>query len=222
MRSKNRNILVALVAVLALGAVASASASAALPEFKTAPGETLPVSFTGQGGSASWSGPGYAFTCRETSMAGTISAAKSVTKGSLVFNGCKVGANKCHSEGSENNEQIKTGPLEGTLAYISKTAKTAGIDFKAEGSEYWTTMICFGGARQRVRGSIVMPITSVNKLSTSFTLAARGSGGSYEDESGLKHTVKLEAEIVGGAVFESLSWEFEDFLSTNRKVEIKA
>jgi hypothetical protein len=139
-----------------------------------------------------------------------------------TFNGCKVGADKCHSEGSENNEQIKTGPLEGTLAYISKTAKTTGIDFKAEGSEYWTTMICFSGSKQRVRGSIVMPITSVNKLATKFALAAHGSSSSYEDEAGLKHLVKLEGEIIGGKVFEPLSWEFEDLLTTSRNIEIKA
>jgi hypothetical protein len=223
MRSKFRGGFVLLVAVLALGAVGVSSASAALPEFSLSnTKEKLPVSFTGTGGSATWSAPGYTFECNSTTMAGTISAAKAVTKGSLIFNGCKVGADKCHSEGSENSEQIKTGPVEGTLAYISKTAKTVGIDFKAEGSEYWTTMICFGGSRQRVRGSVVIPITSINKLATSFTLTARGSGGSYEDESGLKHTVKLEGEIVGGQVFESLSWEFGELLTTSRNVEIKA
>jgi hypothetical protein len=223
MRSRNRNILVALIAVFALGAVASASASAALPEFSLSnTKEKFPVSFSGTGGSASWSGPGYAFTCNSTSMAGTISGAKAITKGSLIFSGCKVGADKCHSEGSENNEQIVTGPIEGTLAYISKTSKTVGVDFTAEGTEYWTTMICFGGSRQRVRGSIVMPITTINKLSTKFSVSAHGSSSSYEDELGLKHTVKLEGEIVGGKVFEPLAWEFEDSLTTSKSVEIKA
>jgi hypothetical protein len=217
-----RSALLALIALFAIGAIASASASAALPEFKAGPEEKLPASFEGTGGSATWAAPGYSFECGASTMSGTISAAKAITKGTLVFNRCKVGADKCHSEGSENNEQIKTGPIEGTLAYISKTAKTVGIDFKAEGSEYWTTMICFGGSRQRVRGSIVIPITSINKLSTKFTLAASGSGGSYEDESGLKHTVKLEGEIVGGKVFESLSWEFGELLTTNKSIEIKA
>jgi hypothetical protein len=69
---------------------------------------------------------------------------------------------------------------------------------------------------------LVRQITSVNKLSTSFTLAAHGSSSSYEDELGVKHTVKLEAEIVGGNVFEPLSWEFGDSLTTNKSIEIKA
>jgi hypothetical protein len=210
MRSKSNRVLVALVAALALGALTAGPALASgLPEFKPGAKESFPVSFTGSGGSASWETPGYSFTCTTTSMVGTISGAKTITKDTLVFTGCKVQGKTCGSEGAKNNEEIKTELLEGTLVYISKTAKTVGIDFKPESGAYWTKLRCFGGT-SKIRGSIVMSITTVNKLQSNFTLKV------------LKAYEGMEAENLGNELFGPLSWEFENSLTTNKNVEIKA
>lgn len=209
------------VAVFALGMLASASASAALPEFSLRVRETFPVSYSGTGGSAFWESSGYEFTCTTTTMTGTIAGAKTVTGTTLIFNGCKVEGKKCRSEGSENNEQIRAEHLAGTLVYLSKTAKTVGIDFKPETGEFFTHLTCFGGG-SKVRGSVIMAITSVNTLANHFTLTVHRGSTSYENEAGEAKTAKLEAEALGGPVWGPLSWEFVSSIATSKSLEVKA
>ena len=213
-----------LVAVFALGSLASASASAALPEFVHSVGETFPVNFSGTGSSAFWQGPGYSFTCTSFTNEGSISGAKTIAGTHFTFKTCFVirGESRlfCKSVGAEKGE-IKTEELEGTPVYISKTAKTVGILFKAQSGTKITKLegaFCGG----EVRGSIVMPITSVNTRTTHFTLKSHSGSTEYETESGEKKVAKLEAQSPGGGVFEPLSWEFEALLSTSKSVEIKA
>lgn len=220
-RSNPRSVLVALIAVFALAGVASASASAALPEFRTGPGEQLPTSYSGTSASATWKLPNATFKCTTSTISGTITTAKTTTGTILVFNGCKVEGKTCRSEGSENNEQIRTELLDGTLVYLSKTAKTVGIDYKAHtGSAIIKKLHCFGGFGE-VRGSIAMPIISVNKLATAFTLTVHAKSEEYETESGEHKVATLETDFPSG-VFAPMFWEFTSSLTTSKKVEIKA
>lgn len=223
-RSKGRTVLAALAAVFALAAVASASASAALPEFSPGAKESFPASFEGKGGSATWYLPnGGSWTCTSSSMSGSVSAAKTVSGVTILFTECRYqngegGTNRCTTEGLKEGE-IETKTLEGTLVYRSKTSKTVGVVFKPQTGTSLGSFKC-QGATGEIRGSILMPITTVNKLETHFTLSSTQGSKEYENEKGEKQTAKLETDWPSS--FGPLSWEMTDELVTSKKLEIKA
>lgn len=153
-------------------------------------------------------------------MEGEITGRKTVT-GTIRFTGCKLEQMNCRTEGSKNYEEIITQPLEGTLVYLSKTAKTVGIDFKAKtGTAVVHRLRCWGGIGE-VTGSIVMPVTPVNVRQTEFKLEATGRDEEYETEKGEKKTAVLESEFFNGS---PLFWGFNSYLNVigQEKIEIKA
>jgi hypothetical protein len=218
MRSKSGSALAAFVAVLAIGVVMSASASAALPEFVPGAKESFPATFTTTAGPSTWSLPGEnSWSCSSIAGAGTISSAKSVTSTTLDFKGCgfeRLGSKIwCTSPGAEKGE-IRTTASEGTLVYTSKAAKTVGILFKPTGS-----FSCL--ATGEIRGSIVLPITSVNTRTSEFWLDSTLGNKGYENEAGEKKTATLETNWTR-ETFGPLYWVFESKLHTNKNLEIKA
>jgi hypothetical protein len=198
-----------------------AAVTPGLPEISFGEKESFPATFQGTSGSAFWRQYNAAWECTSSSMTGSVYGPKTLAWVTIVFSGCKVEGKTCGSEGSGNAEKIVTEPLEGTLVYLSKTAKTVGIDFKAQtGTAVVRNLRCFGGQGE-VRGSIVMPITSVNKLERNFLLKAQEAQG-YENEKGEKKTAGLETNLLQGKGFTSLSWTSETPIETNRNVEVKA
>jgi hypothetical protein len=223
MKSRFRGALAALVTVFVVASVASASASAALPEFGLGAKESFPVSFTVSGGSATWHlSAGATWSCSGLTGSGTISAAKTVTGATLKFTLCgyeKSGSKVwCKTEGAEKGE-IRTNALEGMLVYRSKAAKTVGIDFKPQSGKSLGSFTCLSTTGE-IRGSIVMPISLVNTKTDDFTLSSTQGSKEYENEAGEKLTAKLEADWP--STFEPLSWEFESSLVTSKNLEIKA
>jgi hypothetical protein len=141
----------------------------------------------------------------------------------ILFTECRFqngegGTTRCTTEGLKEGE-IKTAALEGTLVYRSKASKTVGIDFKAQTGTSLGSFKCMG-ATGEIRGSLLMPITTVNKLQTSFTLTSTQGSKEYENEKGEKQTAKLETNWP--STFGPLSWELTDELTTSKKLEIKA
>ena len=165
MRSKLRSMLGVVVVALALGAVASASASATeLPELSLKPGEkgTLAeLKFSGQNtvDKTYWEGadPEKAFKCSYDSISGTAVDSKTVTA-TIAFHGCQAVGTKCHSLHHKDLEEIATEELTGTLAYISKTAKTVGFVFKPKTGTLITEFDCFNSGYTPVIGSITSDI----------------------------------------------------------------
>jgi hypothetical protein len=222
MRSKGRGVLAALLTIFVLGGLASASASAALPEFVPGVKESLPATFKVVGGSATWHVSGSSWVCSGLTASGTISATKTVTGTKIVFTTCfferSGGKVWCTTKGAEKGE-IRTEALEGTLVYISKAAKTVGIDFKPQSGTSLGGFNCLTGETE-IRGSVVLPITSVNLRTSKFTLSATVGPTEYETESGGKATAAMESNWLG--TFAPLSWQFTSNLETNKSLEIKA
>jgi len=135
MRSICRTALVALLAVLALGAVASASASAALPEFVlkgTGSGfvyreSPLPVIFQQQNGS------GGGVECHGgVTGSGKFISKTEVSYGHMTFTKCRIeGSHACKSAGAKA-EEIVTGALKGRLGYLNKAEKSVGLTIEPE------------------------------------------------------------------------------------------
>jgi hypothetical protein len=110
-----------LVEVVALGAVTSASASAALPEIRP---YVANEAITGTGGIVDFESASHAvYVCNSSSFAGTMVGPKELVKVVLTMN-CAGDTPFClqGNEGKWASHELK-----GRLGYISKTSKTVGL-----------------------------------------------------------------------------------------------
>lgn len=190
-----RTIVVAFIAVIALSAVASATASAALPEyeFKTTP-TMAEREFTGK------SGPGTLETsgaikskvlCSEDTSKGIHET--TTTKGTkfaevvVTFKGCKSGTTECGTAGV-----ITTTKLEGELGYIKATApKEVGLELKPVTGAF-AKFEC-GTTKFEVSGSIIGVITPINQFVGPSTTPNHFTV-TYNETAGVQAVTKLEGQ----------------------------
>jgi len=174
MRSTFKSALVALIAVLALGAVVCASAFAADPEFTGG----FPNTFKGEMGGTTFLIEGIDWSARAGSISGTLTGAKEVSGVSIVFTGIE-GTNKTY--GCENGEDDLTlTSLHGRIGYISKESKTVGLLLSPTSGS--VVADCHGSffGTQEIVGSIIGGITPVNRETKTFALAYNTLGGKQE------------------------------------------
>lgn len=167
-RSRFGSMLAALAAVLAFAAVASASASAELPEFHFL---KFPAKFTGTGGQVSFKEASGTYKCKATSISGSVVGPKELSGVVIKFNGKGEGGEAgCSSFffQTEHGEEWWTKELTGRIAYLSKTSKEVGLLLQpvaepvAKGSHASSTAT--------IKGSVIAPITPVNTITQNFTL----------------------------------------------------
>jgi len=193
MRHKGRTMLAALVAVLALGVVASASASAALPEFVPGEGAKFPVAaeVTSVTSTVLENDAGSQWSdCQGVTLKGSVTGAKTASLTAELTN-CRVsGDEQCHTSGAPEGHETLSGT--GSLVYVSKATKQTGLDFTVAAAK----ILC-GSLTINVKGSFVIPVTaSGGKLNVQI----KGSGGKpetkyYENEKGEKKSCYLETNF---------------------------
>jgi hypothetical protein len=203
MRHKSKTMFAALLAVLALGAVASASASAALPEFVPAEGG-FPIKLEGALSStnAYFSYGAYrAFgTCTSANVKGEITGAK-VLSATLELKRCShnfAGAS-CRTFGAPFETEILPGNA--SLVYINKAAGQVGIVF--EPNPQPVEVICSPEQPYHLRGAIVIPLTPLKTKTTTLSITANLVKDSqefvkYENEKGEMISAHLEAKVLSG------------------------
>jgi hypothetical protein len=223
--------LAALVAALALGAVASASASAALPEFVHGEGESFPITFELAKQVGEWTriedGAGHGNglpECSERRFTGQITNGKAVSL-TAVLTGCIGAGSACHSVGAKAGEIVIPGT--GTLVYLNKAKKEVGIVLHLTKEEATGEEIICGGFEDYLKGSVVFAIGPVNTKTNGLKIRLHGSKGFqetfnyYENEKGEKTHVKFQASKINGPLIEA-SWneEGEPTLTTSKSVTI--
>jgi hypothetical protein len=164
------------IAMLALGAGVTASASAALPEF-TGP---FPTPFTSKSGVTTLETVKKAvITCKADKGSGEVTGPKTGNM-RITFTGCEfvtIGV-VCNSTGVPPGE-IVTAPLVMTLGYINGPKKEVGIDLSTATGGPLMEFSC-GGLRVLVDGSVIGKITPVNKVvapPSHFALRFTQAGG---------------------------------------------
>jgi hypothetical protein len=210
---------IALLAVLALGVVGVASASAALPEYKTA---TFPVSFTGTNSSTLKLTLKSAFNtveCSTSKSKGSVANATEATGVTVTYTGCKEATKNCTTSGKAAGE-VETKSLKGVLGYLNKTAKEAGLSLKPESGSVFAEFTCEGGALNKVEGCTIGQVTPVNTLSLKGSLTFEENA----NKNGQKWT-KFEggAECTLKAFGAVASWVTgKEELTFAKEVEVKA
>lgn len=205
--------MMVLVGALALGAVASASASAARPEFNNRTssavkfsGESTGVVFEVAGGSK--------YSCTKATATGEIEPGKTKTMKNVVltFKGCGF----C-------NITTTTKPLTGTLGYIDQATKQVGLLLKPSSGP---VAECAIPEVHKILGSIILPIGPVGKETTKLRLVAKQSKGVQEythfEGEAETHTLELEF-LLHKPPLEACGLEFTELsLASEHAVEIEA
>ena len=192
------------MALFAVGAVASATSSAALPEFL--PTKGVELKGTAKGTATLETKGGTKVTCTGGSSGGEISGEKTASKIKIIFTGCESGGFKCLTPKAKAGELV-TVELTGTLGTINLAKKEAGILFKPTVGTKFIEFECFGGIiKVQVTGSVICPITPVGVKSATFTLICKQTKGVQaikEFEGGKVGKELLETSINNGAFEES-------------------
>lgn len=188
----------ALLWSLALGALGAASASAASPELVNREGkEVVKKHVEGTVGEVSIQAAKSEVSakCKEGSLTGTVTGL-STHEFKVTLHGCGAFGSKCNTPGAESGEaaigwivKLVNLPKEGIALLTSPLGETILLDCPTDKRSL------------RVRGSFLVPLSPIGKLSNVYNLVAKQSGGvqeptEYEGEKGeiLKNT--LEVEVV--------------------------
>ncbi len=209
-----------VVAAFATSAIASATASARLPELLNSAG-LAPVKkrFTGTSTESTLEArSGANVKCKGDTITGKVTGLKTA-EAELVFTGCTTAAGllKCKSAGANSGEIAAK--VDSTLVYIDKAKKEVGLLSALVGV---LTIECTGLLSEtlKVRGNLICPIAPVNKLGINLTVTCKATKGVQEvteDEvEGESEIVKTETNAleVKGEGSESFGWELAGFTST--------
>lgn len=172
----------------------SASPPPPLPEFVLGEGGKFPVGLEGASPAAkvTLASAAGSITCEGVTTKGSITSgtASSLT---LELKHCKTGAgSECSTAGSEEGRLVFEGAA--NLFYIKKSEKRVGLVFTLG-----TTQITCGTSKDKVQGTLVIPVTPISTQTTGFDIALTRNGEAYENTyttyenaTGEVVTVKLE------------------------------
>jgi hypothetical protein len=176
MRSTFRTMLVAALALCALGAFTSASASAALPEF-----EGASTKFTGSGGGVYFETPGgQTYKCETVSITGTITPPKAFTGVVLTFHGPLGCAGFCKH--NAHPEEWATSEMKGRIGYLPKPWKgDVGLLLEPV-AEPIAECEHYGGSTIKIQGSVIGKLESygTKEGTTEYVLTFKATDGKEE------------------------------------------
>jgi len=223
-----RRMGVCLLSVLAIGAVAVATANAEAPEIgrcvkvtaKTGKYGTSTCISKLNGGSYEWlpgaekpkittsGGVGVLETvngttvgCKTETSVGEMNSAKTVTGIVVTFKECASAGLKCTTKGSKTGELV-TNALEGRLGFENKAKKKVALDL-FPGKEAGGLFITFQCAtlHLEVRGSVLVNVPS-DKMATTFTLKYTAAKGHQKPENFEGEPIDVLESSINGHPFE--------------------
>jgi len=182
-------VLAALVAVFAMSALASASASAALPEF--VPTYKGGNKLTGSNGKVGFNLEQFGdVECSANSATGSISGPKEISNLVIKFSGCGGEGRSALLCG----EKWETKPLTGTLGFLSKANKEVGLLLK---SATGPVAECQTTYKQKILGSVIGSIIQLHAKTFRLTFETNGwkqQLTKFEGEE-LTHTLEWEYPV---------------------------
>jgi len=205
--------------LLALGAAGAQSSYAALPEFSAPFGKP----FTSAGGANRIRGVGgKRVVCAASTDTGEITGPKTGTV-TITMTGCMLKKTQCSTPGSAPGE-IVSPAFAITVGYISKAAKTVGIDLTEPSGGPFLLFTCLSGTRVLVLGSVIGKLIPVNKLVTpseTFKLRFRQAGGIQKIQN-LEGEPKDTLEVSFLAPLETAGFGMEDTILFGEPVTLSA
>jgi hypothetical protein len=167
---------------------------------------------------------GKKLKCAESALSGEYTGLKTATI-SVALTGCSGGASKeaCHSSGAPSGE-IETGALSGELGFIEDKVTSAGpvakLGWDLRGSP--TNGTC--GAESlplSIGGSVIAPITAVDKMVPTYSLAAKAKAGVQEPEAFEEEPADTLSMTLGSGGGEKAGLTGSIKVSNEEKLEFK-
>jgi hypothetical protein len=164
-------------------------------KYEWLPGPGAKSKFTGVGKALTLETVGgTSVTCTAHSYEGEYTGAKTETV-AYKLTGCKKAKTVACQSASASPGEIRTATLDGTLDFIKENeppeVPLVGVELKPASGASLMTFEC-GGESISVGGSAIAPITTVDKMASSFKLKPAASAGKQspeEFEVGPKHTL---------------------------------
>ncbi len=168
---------------------------------------------------------GSSVTCSHSSGSGQYTGLKTATA-TLTLTGCQLAASKqaCQSSGAAAGE-IVTSPLSGELGFIEDAYEgedlhvSVGLDLKH--APTLLTAEC-GGEALSVGGSVIAPISSLDKMASTFTLKFTAAGGKQKPESFEEEPNDTLLSTLGSGSAEQAGLTATGKIANGEKLEIKA
>jgi flagellar hook assembly protein FlgD len=158
-------------------------------EWTAGPGSS--PTFTASGGKINLETVGRRLlSCTASSGSGTLAGGRSLSM-ALTLSGCELAKQYCQSEGASSG-QIKFSAT-GELGFITGGAKpTVGLALTASSGNLFEATC--GSSTVSLKGTVISPVASVDKINSSLSLklkASRGKQTPQELEDGVKDTLGL-------------------------------
>lgn len=165
-------------------------------------------------------------TCAAGASEGEYTGLKTQTV-AFTFTGCKTvlagkGAS-CQSAAASQGE-MRTSPLDGELEFINETNPAnpvVGLDLKPAASNADVVTFECAGTSASIKGSVIAPITAIDKMGPTFKLkatAVEGKQAPEQFEGGLKDTLTL---AMSGSAEEQAGLTTTDTVVNEEPLEIK-
>jgi hypothetical protein len=163
MMRRTASVGVALAGALALSTVVASVAAAAPPEFAG----SFPDAFTSTTKTATLETVGRnKGHCKAATGSGEVSGSKSLLI-TLTWTGCKKASLNCQNTGKAG--VIVTGPLAGTLGYVTQRPKTVGIDLSSPTGGQAFSFTCGEDSGVEVYGSVIGKVSLKEPITFKFT-----------------------------------------------------
>ena len=139
----------------------------------------------------------------------------------LVLTGCELTSSKaqCQTLGAGAGE-IKTSSLVGELGFIVKAAKpTVGWTLTSTGPSI--AAITCGAVQSAITGSVIAPVSAVDKMRSSFALKYKASKGKQKPEALEKGAIETLVWNEGSSHLQ-LGLSATETITTEEALEVKA
>lgn len=119
--------------------------------------------------------------CQTETSVGEFSGTKEVKNTIVTFKGCEAAGDACSTSESAPGELV-TKPLEGVIGWENKATKKVGFDLYPAGKTGLFIEFACSGLTFAVRGSVIVPLTKIDKMLTSMTLKYKATKGKQQVE----------------------------------------
>jgi hypothetical protein len=207
----------AVIAVLLLGVIVSASALASGPKAKFLSGASS-ATFSGTSGKGKLATSKNEVKCTSDENKGTIGETEG--EATIVFKGCEALGEKCNTTGKGSGEVESHGTT--LLVYDSLSPLAAADLFNVDE----TVFECTSLVKNKVLGTILLLVKPIGEDTTKLELVVEESGGSptdktYWNSAGEEKHPLLLSSLDGGTFLESGDTSEENFVTTEM-VDIEA
>lgn len=161
----------------------------------------------------------HKITCTAESASGEYSGVKQLV-GAIKLTGCElVGTGKCSSTGAAEGELV-SGTLEGVIGFQDKETNKVGLELSGAAEHEVLVEASCAGKSVVIKGAVIAPITTVNKMSSTFKLKYKATAGKQSPEHFEGESNAVLSMSINGGASEQAGLTLESTVTNEEEVEL--